>query len=119
MALRIQLTLTFSLTLVMSVDWKLEYIVSDLVNRMMSSKNISDNIPIGTSEKNTHKCRFNEHRGYMFMILNLKSTNKCTKTKQNTQKGENGKNPTKTQKPSKSASHRNFPIKEVQCLLLF
>ena len=53
------------------------------------------------------------------MILNLKSTNKCTKTKQNTQKGENGKNPTKTQKPSKSASHRNFPIKEVQCLLLF
>lgn len=54
MALRILLTLTFSLTLVMSVDWKLEYIVSDLVNRMMSSKNISDKIPIGTSEKNTH-----------------------------------------------------------------
>lgn len=54
MALRILLTLTFSLTLVMSVDWKLEYIVSDLVNRMMSSKNISDKIPIGTSEKYTH-----------------------------------------------------------------
>ena len=54
----------------MSVDWKLEYIVSDLVNRMMTSKNISDNIPIGTSKKkHTHKCRFDEHREYMFMIL--------------------------------------------------
>ena len=54
MALRILMTLTFSLTFVMSVDWKLEYIVSDLVNRMMTSKNISDNIPIGTSKKTTH-----------------------------------------------------------------
>ena len=70
MALRILMTLTFSLTFVMSVDWKLEYIVSDLVNRMMTSKNISDNIPIGTSKKtHTHKCRFDEHREYMFMIL--------------------------------------------------
>lgn len=59
-------------------------------------------------KKHTHKCRFNEHRGYMFMILNLKSTNKCTKTKQNTQKGENGKTHTKTQKPSNSASHLEF-----------
>lgn len=46
MHLKVELILMILLHSVVTMDWKLEAIVSDLVHRMMSSRNISTSIPV-------------------------------------------------------------------------
>lgn len=48
MHLKVVLILMTFLHSVGTMDWKLEAIVSDLVHRMMSSRNISSSIPVGS-----------------------------------------------------------------------